>query len=297
MNCNNTPKCKEPCGDCTQEWPVPAGAQSPAEAHAKPLAPPNLALAEALEEYWDAAWQEGREDRHHDTEDGRAQKALMAVYSAIYAAHPQPKGTAEPIGYLSEHNVPQENPYRWQFSKTLAGVYRDTALRIIPVYEPAAQAPAPAHAPGHVAWVVRKPGGYCEVGYEARVLNKLEHGTPLYTAPKSGSFMTREQAIAHCRNRRPGIQPTEQHIAATIDAYSALFGDLAPAESASPAVKAEPLTAMQARHVVGGMGWDLDPTEAEDMEMLVKAAERACAAAWGVKLADALQPPVQGSES
>lgn len=67
--------------------------QSPAEAHAKPLAPPNLALAEALEEYWDAAWQEGREDRHHDTEDGRAQKALMAVYSAIYAAQPQPKGT------------------------------------------------------------------------------------------------------------------------------------------------------------------------------------------------------------
>ena len=31
MNCNNTPKCKEPCGDCTQEWPRPDGAQSPAE--------------------------------------------------------------------------------------------------------------------------------------------------------------------------------------------------------------------------------------------------------------------------
>ena len=96
--------------------------------------------------------------------------------------------------------------------------------------------PAPAHAPGHVAWVVRKPGGYCEVGYQSSVLNKLEHGTLLYTAPQRGSFMTREQAIAHCRNRRPGIEPTEQHIAATIDAYSALFGDLAPAEIASPAV-------------------------------------------------------------
>ncbi len=27
MNCNNQPKCKEPCGDCTQEWPVPAGSE------------------------------------------------------------------------------------------------------------------------------------------------------------------------------------------------------------------------------------------------------------------------------
>jgi len=52
--------------------------------------------------------------------------------------------TAEPLGYLSEHAGP-DGPYKWQFSRTLAGVYRDTALRIIPVYglgagaEPVAQ--------------------------------------------------------------------------------------------------------------------------------------------------------------
>ena len=49
--------------------------------------------------------------------------------------------------------------------------------------------------------------------------------------------------------------------------------------------EAQPLTAMQARSVVDGMGWALDEVEIEDMEMLVKAAERACAEAWGVKLA------------
>lgn len=27
MNCNTPPKCSEPCGDCTQEWPVPAGGE------------------------------------------------------------------------------------------------------------------------------------------------------------------------------------------------------------------------------------------------------------------------------
>jgi hypothetical protein len=43
-----------------------------------------------------------------------------------------------------------------------------------------------------------------------------------------GSFMTREQAIEFCRRRRPSIEPTEQHIDRTIDAYAALFGDLVP---------------------------------------------------------------------
>jgi len=62
--------------------------------------------------------------------------------AAIEAFEAQPKGT--PLGYLSEHTGP-EGPFKWQFSKTLAGVYRDTALRIIPVYEPGIQSPAPAH--------------------------------------------------------------------------------------------------------------------------------------------------------
>lgn len=45
----------------------------------------------------------------------------------------------------------------------------------------------------------------------------------------AGSFMTRQQAIEFCRRRRPNIEPTEQQINATIDAYAALFGDLVPA--------------------------------------------------------------------
>lgn len=44
-----------------------------------------------------------------------------------------------------------------------------------------------------------------------------------------GLFLTREQAIQFCRKRRPDIEPTEQHIAATIDAYAALFGDMVEA--------------------------------------------------------------------
>lgn len=61
----------------------------------------------------------------------------------------------------------------------------------------------PAHSPvpaGHVAWVVRKPGGYSDVGYESRVLNKLEHGTLLYASPHQVAVpLTDEQieALAH----------------------------------------------------------------------------------------------------
>lgn len=58
----------------------------------------------------------------------------------------------------------------------------------------------------------------------------------------SGSIMTREQAVEHCRRRRPGIEPTEKHIAATIDAYSALFGDLIPADTAPPQREWQSLT-------------------------------------------------------
>jgi hypothetical protein len=84
--------------------------------------------------------------------------------------------------------------------------------------------------------------------------------------------------------------------AATAERVRRVAAEKAMSAVPSPAVAPkQALTAMQARHVVGGMGWDLDPTEAEDMEMLVKAAERACAAAWGVTLADASQPPVQGT--
>ena len=72
-----------------------------------------------------------------------------------------------------------------------------------------------------------------------------------------------------------------------VDALRAVMP--APAPEATPAMaqqaEAKPLTAMQARSVVDGMGWALNEVKTEDMEMLVKAAERACAEAWGVKLA------------
>lgn len=57
-----------------------------------------------------------------------AQRALDWLYV------PSPAVRDEPIGYLSEHTGP-EGPFKWQFSKTLAGVYRDTAIRIIPVFD------------------------------------------------------------------------------------------------------------------------------------------------------------------
>jgi hypothetical protein len=44
----------------------------------------------------------------------------------------QPAPVQEPFGYLSQHTTP--GPFEWQFSKTFAGVYRDTAKSITAVY-------------------------------------------------------------------------------------------------------------------------------------------------------------------
>ena len=41
-------------------------------------------------------------------------------------------GVGEPIGYVSEHTT--QGPYQWQFSKTAAGVYKDTAKTIGAVF-------------------------------------------------------------------------------------------------------------------------------------------------------------------
>lgn len=92
--------------------------------------------------YWDIAYVEGKEGRLHDTPAGDAQRALSAIYEAakhLAGVTPCAAVKPEPIGYLSEHTGP-DGPFKWQFSKTLAGVYLDTALRIIPVYEPPVQA-------------------------------------------------------------------------------------------------------------------------------------------------------------
>ena len=59
----------------------------------------------------------------------------------LYTTPPkQPAPTVqETFGYLSQHTTPGQ--FEWQFSKTLAGVYRDTAKSITAVYTtpPAAQ--------------------------------------------------------------------------------------------------------------------------------------------------------------
>jgi len=54
-----------------------------------------------------------------------------------------------------------------------------------------------------------------------------------------GSFMTRLQAIDFLLKMRPQTEPTEKQIIATIDAYSALFGDMI--ESPAPPQR-KPLT-------------------------------------------------------
>jgi hypothetical protein len=75
-----------------------------------------------------------------------------------------------------------------------------------------------------------------QMGYEAAKAEMQPEQEP------AGSFMSREMAIEFCRRRRPSIEPTEQHIDRTIDAYAALFGDLVPTPpAAQPAPVLEPV--------------------------------------------------------
>jgi hypothetical protein len=47
--------------------------------------------------------------------------------------HPQPKAEKqEPYGWVSQHTT--KGLYEWQFNKELSGVYKDTAISILPVY-------------------------------------------------------------------------------------------------------------------------------------------------------------------
>lgn len=153
--------------------------------------PPNLALAEALEEYWDAAWQEGRDDRRHDTEDGRAQKALTAVYSAIYAAQPnvQPKGTpflARDVAELLGIGVPE-------LSAALVSLgfpQRSQGMTIEPLEALAVcrnQAPAVPHGPEPLTearieelrkeWVGKNTGHLYALGFARAVESALGIGS------------------------------------------------------------------------------------------------------------------------
>jgi hypothetical protein len=79
-----------------------------------------------------------------------ADKAITACEQALAAPPVQ-----EPFGYLSQHTTP--GPFEWQFSKTFAGVYPDTAKSIIAVY--AAAQPAPVQEPVATVKAKRDGGG------------------------------------------------------------------------------------------------------------------------------------------
>ncbi len=82
-----------------------------------------------------------------------------------------------------------------------------------------------------------------------------------------GSFMTREQAIEFCRRRRPNIEPTEQQITATLDAYAALFGDLVPAP---PQREWQGLTDEEIKKIFVWQEWSED---FDDFEHIARAIE------------------------
>jgi hypothetical protein len=104
-----------------------------------------------------------------------------------------------------------------------------------------------------------------------------------------GSFMTREHAIEFCRRRRPGIEPTEQHIAATIDAYSALFGDMVPADLA-PAPTAQVQESLSEERVeaaameMASTHWHWDRLGEVERNGFRARARDVLTAAWGVQL-------------
>jgi hypothetical protein len=42
-----------------------------------------MTLDELLEQYWNAAYAEGKEGRNHDTEDALAQRTLIAIHAEV----------------------------------------------------------------------------------------------------------------------------------------------------------------------------------------------------------------------
>ena len=88
---------------------------------------------DVLGERWKAA--------HVKFKDGFLDQFAQGAKFDLYITPPsaQPAPVQEPFGYVSQHTTP--GPFEWQFSKTFAGVYRDTAKSITPVYTtpPAAQ--------------------------------------------------------------------------------------------------------------------------------------------------------------
>ena len=67
-----------------------------------------------------------------------------------------------------------------------------------------------------------KVDGACD---PTMTIERMKHALEAKDEP-IGSFMTRLQAIDFLLKMRPQTEPTEKQIIATIDAYSALFGDM-----------------------------------------------------------------------
>lgn len=152
-----------------------------------------------------------------------AREAVGAIDMAFAASPAAPAQQAEPSAGLG---IPpcggplcgaDHHPLCKQAPSLTVGDREAAAKAIYALFDGAADHP----------WV---EGGNSFKQDEARRYARVAlEAQPAAQAEPVGSFMTREQAIEHCRKRRAGIEPTEQHIAATIDAYSALFGDLVPA--------------------------------------------------------------------
>ncbi len=76
---------------------------------------------EALEIGWSPKYVNGVDARE------KGMKAITSIRQAIAEAEKQ-----EPYGWISQHTT--KGMYEWQFNKELSGVYKDTAISILPVY-------------------------------------------------------------------------------------------------------------------------------------------------------------------
>lgn len=153
MNCNNTPKCSEPCGDCTQEWPRPDGAQSPAEGDGNVLVPLTL-LEDASSALGNFVSDHGWSDEDMQAMDNL--DAFIAQHKANVAANVQPKHTDEPLFLLHCGQIDSGGEQGDWDIEADSGKRVDEFCRLHPGQtinlHPHVQSPAPGDAPAaHVS--------------------------------------------------------------------------------------------------------------------------------------------------
>jgi gamma-glutamyl:cysteine ligase YbdK (ATP-grasp superfamily) len=82
---------------------------------------PKIKLKAAIEDYWNLAYNEGREGRNHDTPDGDAQRVREEIETLI-----------SKIGVLKDHEIEQlVNAIRDQL-KPLVNRFRDHLQPLVP---------------------------------------------------------------------------------------------------------------------------------------------------------------------